>query len=242
MNAIENTECEATGSVLIKNAQPGEKHTTVSGIYGLRNKVTNKWYIGQSRDIHGRWDRYYKNLQCKKQRKLFNALCKYGYDNFEKIVLEKCGEPEWILDYREMYWIKYYNSFLDGYNLTEGGKYSIMTADTKKKIGDSKRGKKLGPMTKDHIANRTKAQRGMKRTDAFIEKLKSANTGKKHSTESKLKMSNHIKTEDHRNKISSSLRGRKLSDEHKNAVRVALEKRKLMGLPVGRAAQKLFTV
>lgn len=45
----------------------------IVGIYGLRNTITNKWYVGQSRNIYGRW-RKYRFCVCPNQPKLRNAL------------------------------------------------------------------------------------------------------------------------------------------------------------------------
>ncbi len=189
MNATENIACEVTGSMLTEKEPLAEKPTVVSGIYGLRNKLTNKWYVGQSRNIHRRWNRYYKNPHCEQQAKLYNALCKYGYENFDKIVLEECIPDKTILDAREKYWISHYNSFNDGYNLTLGGGSGFITEEMKKKIGDANRGRKLGPMSKEHIEKRRKAQTGQKRSEEFRKRLREVNLGKKHSDETKKKMS-----------------------------------------------------
>lgn len=92
------------------------------GIYGLRNKVNGKWYVGQSKDIHNRWHKAYENLDCSSQPKIYNALLKYGYEQFEKIILEEFDGENWVIDYREMYWIRYMNSVSCGYNIREGGR------------------------------------------------------------------------------------------------------------------------
>jgi group I intron endonuclease len=189
MNATENTECGVIGSTQTKNEPQAEKHIAVSGIYGLRNKLTNKWYIGQSINIYRRWNRYYKNPHCEQQVKLYNSLCKYGYENFDKIILEECVPDKTILDNREKYWISHYNSFNDGYNLTLGGGSGFITEEMKKKIGDANRGRKLGPMSKEHLEKRIKAQTGQKRSEEFRKRLSEVNLGKKHSDEAKKKMS-----------------------------------------------------
>jgi hypothetical protein len=43
---------------------------------------------------------------------------KYGIDNFNIEVIEECPEEDLIL--REAYWISYYDSYKNGYNMTEG--------------------------------------------------------------------------------------------------------------------------
>ena len=51
------------------------------------------------------------------------AIRKYGKNNFSVEVLEECQEN--LLDERERYYIKYYNSYNEGYNLTLGGQDGI---------------------------------------------------------------------------------------------------------------------
>lgn len=53
---------------------------------------SNKKYIGQTINIKTRFNRY-KNLHCKNQRKLYNALAKYGFDKF-KISIIKTVESD----------------------------------------------------------------------------------------------------------------------------------------------------
>ncbi len=92
-------------------------------IYMLRNKVNNKMYIGQSQqlDVKRRWQAYEKLKEKSMGKVLFNALTKYGLENFEfKIICicfnEDCNKYE--IDY-----IKKYNTTLpNGYNFHEGGK------------------------------------------------------------------------------------------------------------------------
>lgn len=41
-------------------------------------------------------------------RYLYDAMNKYGYDNFIPSEIEECDDS--LLDEREMYWIAYYNT------------------------------------------------------------------------------------------------------------------------------------
>lgn len=87
-------------------------------IYLITNKINGVKYVGQtSRDIEIRFLEH-----CTEKRghsKLHNAIQKYGWQNFEVTQLEEC--PINQLDEREKYWIKYYDTFNNGYNLTLGG-------------------------------------------------------------------------------------------------------------------------
>lgn len=113
----------------------------IVGIYGLFCRPSGKWYVGQSDHIYKRWG-YYGRLDCKSQPKLYNALLKYGYESFEKVVIEECDNVDWILDYREMYWIRRLDSIENGYNVRDGGKRSSgwkLSEETKRKIGNCHR-------------------------------------------------------------------------------------------------------
>lgn len=92
------------------------------GIYKITNKVNGKVYIGQSRDLKQRWAYHKYQGQKKTLRKksaLYAAMKSYGVENFDFGVLEECQEKD--LNDREMYYIKLFDSFQKGYNLTRGG-------------------------------------------------------------------------------------------------------------------------
>ena len=90
------------------------------GIYGFQNQLNQKWYIGQSIHIEHR-QKEHKNemLSNRSNNKFYNALRKYGWENFSFQILEECSPEE--LNSKEVYWIKYYDSYLNGYNSTPGG-------------------------------------------------------------------------------------------------------------------------
>lgn len=199
MNETENIECVVTGNELTKNENRAE-NIIIRGIYGLRCQKTNKWYIGQSSDIHKRFGDY-KGLRCKNQRKLYFALCKYGYDNFDKVILEIINDSDWIIDYREMYWIRYFVSIENGYNLAEGGKVGIgflgrkHTDETRKKMSEWQIGRKF---SKETIQNISKSLSGIKWTDELREKIM---IGKRNMSDDKKLM--------WKKKIGMSAKGRK---------------------------------
>jgi group I intron endonuclease len=154
MNDNSSGEWKVIGETLIKNDPVPTKDTIkIAGIYGLKNKKTGKWYIGKSIDIHDRI-KDYAGLHCKAQPKIYNALIKYGYDGFDVIIIEKCDIN--TMDEKEIYWIKFYKSFTDGYNLTEGGDGHMHTQETKDKIKKSLTGKKH---SLEHRKNQSNAQK-----------------------------------------------------------------------------------
>ena len=94
-------------------------------IYMHKNKINGKVYIGQTRqDPQERW----RNGNGYKSSVIFfKAIQKYGWDNFEHIIIEKDISTREEANEREKYWIKFYDCcVLDGkdkgYNSDRGGK------------------------------------------------------------------------------------------------------------------------
>ena len=91
------------------------------GIYIIKNKINNKVYIGQSVDIMCRWYAHKNSAKGKSQdsyTKIHTAMNKLGIDNFYIEILEECEYSK--LDEREIYWIDFFNSYKNGYNMTLG--------------------------------------------------------------------------------------------------------------------------
>lgn len=96
-------------------------------IYGYQNKITGKWYVGQtSKSIEERHRLHLSSTYhetCNDYNCLFHKkIREYGIENFELILLEQVADKS-LLDERERYWIKKKKSFIrdNGYNLTTGG-------------------------------------------------------------------------------------------------------------------------
>jgi hypothetical protein len=91
----------------------------ICGIYKITAKHNGKIYIGQSIDIYTRWRSHWKESKYGSSTPLHNAMRKYGKEGFSFKIIEKCT-PENINE-REIYWIKFYDSHKNGFNLTIGG-------------------------------------------------------------------------------------------------------------------------
>lgn len=91
------------------------------GIYSIRNKLSNKMYIGQTRDLSNRKKVHLHNLRINQHinTHLQNSFNLYGEENFEFKVIKECEESE--LDYYEDYYINKYDTKDNGYNLCDGG-------------------------------------------------------------------------------------------------------------------------
>lgn len=100
-------------------------------VYCCENLINGKVYIGETkRTLRTRWMAHKYDIK-KRQNKtismaIYDAILKYGMDNFLIYILEEGLENEKERKEREQYWILKYNSFVDneeskGYNMTTGG-------------------------------------------------------------------------------------------------------------------------
>lgn len=89
------------------------------GIYAIRNKLTNRSYIGSSKNIHKRWEshKYMLDKGTHHCDYLQRAWSKYGSKNFEFIVLEECHNEQLLQ--REQ---NYFDS--SGYELYNSSKHA----------------------------------------------------------------------------------------------------------------------
>jgi group I intron endonuclease len=121
----------------------------ICGIYKVTNTINGKVYIGQSIDIYSRWNHHKTccdNEKCHEYNSPFyRALRKYGLDNFTFEVIERCSVNE--LDYKEIYYIQKYNSFVqavnsNGYNNAIGGnqgsRFRKKSEEEKRKISENR--------------------------------------------------------------------------------------------------------
>jgi group I intron endonuclease len=166
-------------------------------IYRITNNITTKSYVGQTiSSLENRWKSHL--IQSKRTNyKFHNAIRKYGPEAWTLDVLEEINDIN-ILNDREIYWIAYYNTFYDGYNLTSGGEArKIVSEEIKEKIRQSHLGKKMPPRSEEHCEKIRQARLGKKRKPFSEETKKNmslAHIGNKnrlgipHSDETKRKM------------------------------------------------------
>lgn len=92
-------------------------------IYKITNNLNKKCYIGQTHfTVEKRWKEHQQDSHKEflQKRPLYNAIKKYGIENFSIETIEEVANN--LLNEREEYWIKYYNSYGNtGYNATLGG-------------------------------------------------------------------------------------------------------------------------
>ena len=161
-------------------------------IYKLTNKINGKPYVGQTiMVVEKRWEKYI-GLHCKAQPKLYNALKKYGPDNFTFEVIDTSAiDQHQLNDLEDLYIIKF-DSIKNGYNSRSGGSRGKLSNETKQRISNSTSGE----------------------NNPMFGKLHSEESKRKIS-ESKMGIMNSIET---RRKMSASHLGVKLPDEQKRKI------------------------
>lgn len=165
-------------------------------IYAHINKINGKIYIGQTcyKYITTRW----KNGEgYKHSPHFYNAIKKYGWDNFEHIILFENIQGYELADIIERELIKKYKSNQPkfGYNISDGGSYGrTLTDEVKNKIRLSKIGdknpnyqKSPSDITRKRMSD---SHKGKKQSDEWINKRKCTGKqngmyGKKLSKESR---------------------------------------------------------
>lgn len=183
-------------------------------IYKLTNKINSKPYIGQTTEkyINKRWYRY-RTLRCKRQPKIYNALKKYGPENFLFEVIDTSPQNQDQLDNLEIMYTEKYDSIKNGYNCMPGGKGGKHSEESKKKMSDNKKNHNVwvGRIHSEETKRRmSEVKQGNKNSSFGVCGDKAAMWGKHHSEEAKKKMSDKLKgriiSEETRNKIRESLR------------------------------------
>lgn len=191
-------------------------------IYKISNNINDKIYIGQTwKSLSHRLDQHKRQNGC---IKLYNAINKYDFINF-KIELITITHTQECADYWEKYFINYYDTINNGYNLMLGGANGKHSEETKIKISLKMKGIIKSEETK---INMSKAKQGKKFTEEAKINMsiahkgqKSCMEGKTHSDESKQKMSkywtgrkkpwlnNQIMSDETKQKMAAAKRGRR---------------------------------
>lgn len=217
-----------------------------SGIYKIRNKITDWKYIGSAVNIEVRWRVHREALRNNRHhnKHLQRAWNKYGEEAFVFSVLEEC-EKENLLDREQSYFpaertyaaLKlnlFYNQYPTagsplGVTASEETRIKlrnrVASAETRKKISEAGKGNthlkghKHSDETKKKMGE---AHKGSKRSDETRRKMSEAQTGKVHSEERRKKNSESQKgavhSEEHRKKNSEAQKGRVHSDETKRKI------------------------
>ena len=172
-------------------------------VYVHINKINGKRYVGvTSQRPEKRWNN--GKGYTKRQPYMYNAIQKYGWDNFDHEILidgvslehasslERMLIKAWKLQDRRY-----------GYNDQSGGlEYSSLSMEICEKISKAHKGRKKSEEHRKHLSD---SKMGKSLSERTKEKISSALKGR-------------VKSEEQKEKISKALKGRVLSDEHKENI------------------------
>ena len=146
------------------------------------NKTNGKKYIGQTcQDLDDRWQ---NGNGYKRNPYFWNAIQKYGWDNFEHEVLASNLTIE-EANAMEEYYIALFDTMNKeyGYNMQSGGKNKLHIAETKEKIRNAHLGKTVSGETKEKLRKANSGEKhplyGTHRTEETKKKIGDAQTGNK---------------------------------------------------------------
>ena len=182
-------------------------------IYVIENQVNGKKYIGQTvTDLDCRFRRGHLSEARTGRRNsaLYNAIRKYGEDNFKASVLDECSSQK-ELNEREKYWIKKLDTLSPyGYNILEGGDSKTHKQETRDKISKTRRqqfaegmvpgftGKTHSAETRQILAEKSRGNtsaKGSIRSDEYRDKQRIAQSDKKLSEETKRRIGYAVRGE-----------------------------------------------
>ena len=175
--------------------------TRTTGIYLIVHEPSQRAYVGQSKDICGRWKAHLYMLRrnehhCQSLQDCFNES---HYSDFNFKVVHICKKSE-LTKKEQEYWDKQEKNPFNG--RPTGQVYPEHTKETRRKLSEARKGKKF---SEEHKKKISEAMKGRKLSEQHIKKMSESRKGKNHSQESKKKMS-------------EAMKGRKFSDEHKKKI------------------------
>ena len=138
-------------------------------VYCHINKINGKRYIGLTGEENpaDRWGANginYKQCPC-----FYNAIQKYGWNNFEHIILQNNLTAEEAIELERKY-IQLYNTMSpNGYNLTSGGELKkVISEETRKKLRASHLGYKWTEEQKKNASTSRKGHIGYNRKAVWM--------------------------------------------------------------------------
>jgi group I intron endonuclease len=133
--------------------------SSIYSIYKITNTINGKLYIGFDSNWPNR-QKSHKYQSNKRNQKIYHAIRKCGWNNFIWEVIYQSKDGKHCLSVMEPFFIKEYNSFENGYNLTLGGEGTLgrpTTNLTKSKISKALKNK---PKTKEHLQKMSETRKG----------------------------------------------------------------------------------
>lgn len=134
-------------------------------VYVIRNLITEKVYVGQTKNITQRKAGHFYAARKGNERPLYRSIRKHGAENFSFEVIEECDDE--IINEREQFWVAHFDSFNPekGYNLTSGGNAATsVSLETRRKLSVSLTGLTKSVEHKTKISQSRKGWIGLRGT------------------------------------------------------------------------------
>lgn len=139
-------------------------------LYIHENKINKKIYVGiTSQTPSQRWGKNGIGYS-KGQDKFYNAIKKYGWDNFNHIILYTHLTKDQA-ELLEQEYIKKYNSIENGYNSREGGNISSPSLESRKRMSLAHIGKIHSQESKEKNSISNKGKHNRKHTEEEKKKI-----------------------------------------------------------------------
>lgn len=188
----------------------------ISGIYRIESKIKpERIYIGSSVNIGNRWVCHLSNLRLNKHGsiKLQNHCNKYGIDDLIFTIITECEKEDLIKT--EQSFLNSYNPYFNTRIFAENNFGIKRSFQYKKKMSESKKGKKRKPFTDKAKKNMSEVRKGHFVSEETRRKIGEANKKRIISEETRDKFKNRIPYN----------KGKKMSEEQKEKISNAHKKR-----------------
>ena len=207
-------------------------------IYGIRNKLDDKFYVGRTGNLRRRWQQHLHRNKSGVSRTLYGAMNRNGRGNFELLELAHVNnEMDGVT--MERIWVALLNSIHpNGYNLSTGGAGGGIPCDeTRRMISNANRGRPSYLRSEETLQKQRKAQqghpgwnKGKPRSAETRKKISIALTGRPLTTETRRKIGDAMRgvpfSVEHRNKIAAAMTGKSPSIETRKKISESLKQRK----------------
>ena len=204
----------------------------IYSIYKITNIITNKSYIGFSKDYQSRWEKYYK-IQPNKNynRHIDRSISKYNIENFSFEVIYQSKDKDYTFNIMEDYFIDLYNTRQpNGYNMKHGGGYTHVDDYKHLDVVKQQISNTLKQYFKDHPEAREKISNDNKnriRTEEYKQNLSNALKSSEKHQKGRISAANALRerwknpTKNQINGIEKTRQkaiGRPLSDSHRASI------------------------
>lgn len=162
------------------------------GVYGFKNVINGKWYIGQTIDLKKRRRKHFWELRNGRHGNshLQRSFTKHGEDAFVFYILERCADDE--LDEKERFWIGFHETTNDsfGYNSESGGHANKRVSEqTRQRMSAASTGRRHSEETRRRISVALTGRTGPSPSQETRAKLSVAGKGRVASSETKARLS-----------------------------------------------------